>query len=95
MNYSLPPYIAKQAAQPADYCLLPSPRGAQAKMFLPLPPPHTYLPHQRIVSVGLDFTGVDHFTLKGSKPDSFGNEAMAEHAKMWDSTKQHLPEAET
>lgn len=54
-----------------------------------------YLPHQRIVSIRLDFTGVDHFTLKGPKPDSFSNEAAAEHAKMPQVTEGRLLEAET
>lgn len=45
--------------------------------------------------MGLDFTGIDHFTLKGSKPDSFGHEAIAEHTKMCDLTKHRLPQAET
>lgn len=60
-------------------------------------PPETfiYLPHQRIVSIGLDFTGVDHFTLEGPKPDSFGNEATAEHTKMSHFTERRLLEAET
>lgn len=61
----------------------------------PSRPKHTYLPHQRIVPVSLDLAGVDHFTLKGPKPDSFGNEAAAEDTKMRDFTKQHLSEAET
>ena len=43
----------------------------------------------------LDFAGVDHFTLKGPKPDSFGHKTTAEHPKMCDFTKLRLLEAET
>lgn len=90
----LPPFVLQnsQGRQQITAPRVRSLRGAQAKI---APRNRIYLPHQRIVPVGLDFTGVDHFTLKGPKPDSFGNEATAEYTKMWDFTKQHPPEAET